>query len=98
MYREEIMNINQLANRCGYFYNAYLAKGISCNNGYNCKHPGQTEVEMETGKCYAWSCPLAIPAHDEDAPDDSVDYDDVIVRIDGAGKIIPVEKWGGQDE
>ncbi len=100
MNKRETMHINQLANRCGYFFNTYLdTEGFTSNNGYNCKHPEQQETDInpetghEIGKCYAWSCPLAVVAYDEDEPDDDIDYDDVIVQISEDGEIVPVDKW-----
>lgn len=58
--------INELANKCGYFYNAYLENGSSYNNGYNCKHPKQTEVQDGNGGCFSWSCPLGYEADEDD--------------------------------
>ena len=43
-----IMPINDFANMCGYFYNAYLRDGISVNNGYNCSHPKCEEDRKST--------------------------------------------------
>lgn len=64
------MELNRFANLCGYFHNAYLTDGVSLNNGYNCRHPEQSEVEEIEGKCfgscYAWSCPLAYPPDADD--------------------------------
>lgn len=60
------MELNSFANICSYFHNAYLTDGINCNNGYNCRHPKQTEVYEEDGKtigaCFCHSCPLGYPA------------------------------------
>ena len=54
----KIEEFNTFANRCGHFYNAYLEKGITVNNGYNCNHPDQEETDtedgQEIGKCYCW--------------------------------------------
>lgn len=65
-----IMEINQFANFCGYFHNAYLTDGISFNNGYNCRHPEQTEIYDEgtkhIGGCFCWSCPLGYSPEAED--------------------------------
>lgn len=65
-----IIQNNSLANRCGYFHNAYLTDGITANNGYNCRHPKQEEQCTEKGKiigcCYAFSCPLGYEADKED--------------------------------
>ena len=60
-----ILELDEFANLCGWFYNAYLRDGIEANNGYNCSHPEQEEIrEDETsgktaGCCFCWSCPLA---------------------------------------
>lgn len=61
-----IIQINDFANMCGYFYNAYLRDGISSNNGYNCSHPECEEIEEGTGKCFAWACPFGWEADEED--------------------------------
>lgn len=61
-----ILELNDLANRCGYFHNAYLTDGVALNNGYNCRHPAQEETEEISGRiygcCYRFSCPLAYQA------------------------------------
>jgi predicted transcriptional regulator len=66
----DFMSINQLANICGYFYNAnFDPEAESCpNNGYNCRHPAQEEVSDKVGCCFQWSCPLphVAPADEED--------------------------------
>ena len=53
---------NEFKNTCGYFYSAYIQKGILCNSGYNCSNPEQKETVIvdgqEVGCCYSWSCPL----------------------------------------
>ena len=67
-----ILDTDEFANLCGYFFNAeYHDLTLpNCNNGYNCKHQRQeegTEVgDRFIGSCYAWSCPLGYPpdAHD----------------------------------
>ena len=75
----KIYQINNFANRCGYFYNAYLEENFTCNNGYNCNHPQQEEAETngdtgkEVGKCYAWSCPLGYEADEEDFNNPEID-------------------------
>ena len=73
-----LIELNTWANRCGYFYNAYLTpkdpndtefypgRDSSPNNGYNCRHPESYKADDGTGCCYAWSCPLAIEAEEED--------------------------------
>jgi hypothetical protein len=61
-----LIEINSLANLCGHFYNGYLEKNISANNGYNCNHPEQSEVENGCGCCYTHSCPLGYEADEKD--------------------------------
>ena len=39
-----IMELNDFANHCGYFFNACMQDGIIANNGYNCSHPDQDET------------------------------------------------------
>lgn len=72
---KEIMEINSLARKCGYFEGS-----TGVNNGYGCTHPKQEETDeatyfdssigkeitKECGKCYAWACPLAYTADYED--------------------------------
>ncbi len=74
---KKIEAINIFANRCGYFYNAFLEKNVSVNNGYNCSHPNQKEIEIinneQIGKCYCFSCPLAIEADEEDFNKSEID-------------------------
>ncbi len=77
----DIMTINNLANICGYFFNAELNPETKCggvNNGYNCKHPEQEENCGGIGCCYQWSCPLAnvIPADEEDCEKYGLDYEE----------------------
>ena len=65
-----ILELNQLANVCGWFHNACLTDDAELNNGYNCRHEKQEEFETVHGKrigcCYAHSCPLAYSADYED--------------------------------
>lgn len=75
------MTINNLANICGYFFNAELDPETKCggvNNGYNCRHPKQEENCGGIGCCYQWSCPLAnvIPADEEDCEKYGLDYEE----------------------
>lgn len=76
----DIMTINQLANICGYFFNAELDPDseFSPNNGYNCRHEGQQEKDGGVGCCYQWSCPLenVIPADEEDCKKYGLDYEE----------------------
>lgn len=71
MSKKELLEINQLARRCGYFYNINFKYPSlpNINNGYNCDHPDQEETEdidgQKIGKCYSWSCPLAYSADKE---------------------------------
>ena len=55
-----IMELNDFANHCGYFFNACMQDGIIANNGYNCSHPDQDET---------WSCPLGYPPNAKDLVD-----------------------------
>lgn len=72
-----LMNINTMANRCGYFYNAYFDDGAeSCpNNGYNCRHPECDDVEDGVGCCHTWSCPLCYEADEEDCNQFGIEYE-----------------------
>lgn len=76
----DIMTINNLANICGYFYNAELASPAihGVNNGYNCKHPEQKERYAGVGCCYQWSCPLknVCPADEEDCEKYGLEYEE----------------------
>jgi hypothetical protein len=62
------MEINTLANRCGYFFNANFEPEAKAtpNNGYNCRHPEQSENYQGVGCCFSWSCPLGYEADEED--------------------------------
>lgn len=75
------------AYQCPFSYT--FGKG-NINNGYNCKHPKQENVEdvgykgkKKCGLCYSFSCPLGIEAEqqdltDKDDPDaihDEIDWD-----------------------
>lgn len=95
----KIMPINDFANRCGYFYNAYIEKNITCNNGYNCRHPeqgGTWDFDGETiGCCYAWSCPLAYEADEEDFADDDIDNDGYETWEEGEFVVVDTDKLGG---
>jgi predicted transcriptional regulator len=76
----DFTTINNLANRCGYFYNANFDTEASCtpNNGYNCKHPEQEESYNGVGCCYQWSCPLKniTPADEEDCKKYGMEYEE----------------------
>ena len=75
----KIYQINEFANKCGYFYNGYLKEGATNNNGYNCSHPKQESFEIDdktkikTGNCYCFSCPLGCEADEEDFNDEEID-------------------------
>ena len=74
---KKIEQIDAFANRCGYFYNAYIKENISANNGYNCRHPEQEQMHFENGKeiglCYSWSCPCGIEPDEEDFKNPEID-------------------------
>lgn len=67
------MTINELACRCGYFYNANDKHNV--NNGYNCRHPECDEVQEGIGCCFTVSCPLAFPIDEEYCQDHGIDPD-----------------------
>lgn len=75
----KIYEINEFARGCGYFFNAYIDQDFCGNNGYNCRHPNQEETDTSdcTGKevenCFAWSCPLACEADEEDFSNPDID-------------------------
>lgn len=56
-----LIPIDELANRCGHFFNSAYNDGPCVNNGYNCDHP-DAEQEDGVGCCYAKECPIAYPA------------------------------------
>lgn len=59
LYVPDLITINNLATRCGYFYNAKAMLGIDQNYGYNCNHPYQKDTkENGVGNCKAENCPL----------------------------------------
>lgn len=72
-----LVQINSVAYRCGYFYNAYLEKDVTLNNGYNCSHPENTEAP---DCCHTFACPVAREAGYEDMleldPDLAGEYKD----------------------
>jgi len=75
---ETIYQINEFANKCGYFYDAET-DNFTCNNGYNCRHPQQEETDTNdetgenVGRCHAWSCPLGYEADEEDFRNPDID-------------------------
>jgi hypothetical protein len=97
--KRKIVEINDFANICGYFYNANLTDSISVNNGYNCKHPGQDEVETingkGVGKCYCWSCPLGFEPDEEDFMDEKTDNQGYEYE---EGRFIVIEAKGEDNE
>jgi len=79
-----LMEINDWANRCGYFFNAYLEKDISMNNGYNCRHPECDHIEQGVGSCHAGACPFGFEADEEDCINFGMEYEEanfIIVDI-----------------
>lgn len=77
-----IMELNDFANICGYFYNAVSEKGSSVNNGYNCKHPECHEIQNGVGCCMSCSCPLGWEADEDDCEKFGVEYEDGYVCTD----------------
>ena len=53
-----IMELNDFANHCGYFFNACMQDGIIANNGYNCSHPDQDETVEGRQWRVCWVLPL----------------------------------------
>ena len=79
-----LMEINDWANRCGYFFNAYLEKDISLNNGYNCRYPECGHIEQGVGCCHAGACPFGFEADEEDCINFGLEYEEsnfIIVDI-----------------
>lgn len=82
----KIYSINEFANRCDYFFNAYLTpkdpndktfypgRDPSPNNGYNCRHPKCGEVQEGVGCCFPWACPLGYEADEEDFANPKIDH------------------------
>jgi hypothetical protein len=52
------VDINTLANYCGYFYQSKE------NNGYGCNHPDNCE------NCHSFACPLAVELREEEGYDE----------------------------
>ena len=105
----KIYDLNDFANQCGYFYNAYLTpkdpndktfcpgRDPSPNNGYNCRHPDCGEVQDGVGCCFAWSCPLGYEADQEDCDNPDIDNDGYTECEEGQF-IIPNEDWEASHE
>lgn len=83
-----LMRVNTWANRCGYFFNAYLTpadpgdetfypgRDPDPNNGYNCRHPNCEVIEDGVGCCHTFSCPLAYEADEADCARFGVEYEE----------------------
>lgn len=73
-----IMPINDMANICGYFFNAELDDSCetSPNNGYNCKHPECGEIQDDIGCCMCSSCPIGWEAGEEDCDEFGIEYEE----------------------
>ena len=61
-----LITLDDLIRICGHFYDAEEEKGVNVNNGYNCNHPQQDEIDEGCGCCYAFSCPLGVEAELEE--------------------------------
>lgn len=74
---KKIELFDSVVSECDFFYNAYAEADINVNNGYNCKHPEQSEIETVDGKkigrCHCFSCPLGYEADEEDFEDTDID-------------------------
>ncbi len=75
---KQILTINELANNCGYFFNANLDSGCKNypNNGYNCRHSKCKEKEDGIGLCLPSNCPLAHEADEEDCLEMGIEYEE----------------------
>jgi len=93
----KIYEINEFARSCGYFFNAYIDQDFCSNNGYNCRHPQQEETNTnehtgeEIGSCFAWCCPLAYEADEEDFNNPNIDNNGYDTWEEGSF-VIPLQK------
>ncbi len=87
---KRVMHIDDFEAQCGYSYK----HEPFCNGGHNCKHPDaakETVQGEEVGYCYAFSCPLAPTADEEDfkdAGEDLANYEEdmfVVLHDDEGG-------------
>ena len=68
------MHIDEFEGRCGYSYR----HDPFCNGGHNCRHPEAAKETVngeEVGYCYAFSCPLAPCADEQDFEDAGEDME-----------------------
>jgi len=66
--KKTVMHIDEFEGKCGYSY----THEPFCNGGHNCKHPEAVKEDVygeKVGFCYAFSCPLAPAADEEDFRD-----------------------------
>jgi len=95
-----IHGINEFANRCGYFFNACLdpEEDCTCNNGYNCRHPGVEETYLnpktghKVGMCYGWACPFGFEPDEEDFKSPNIDQNGYEEYEEGEFIIVDDEK------
>lgn len=62
---KKVMQIDEFEGQCGYSYR----HEPFCNGGHNCRHPEAAKEVVkgeEVGFCYAFSCPLAPCADEQD--------------------------------
>lgn len=70
--QKRVMHIDEFEGQCGYSYR----HEPFCNGGHNCRHPEAAKETVdgeEVGYCYAFSCPLAPCADEEDFKDTGED-------------------------
>ena len=72
--KKTVMHIDEFEGQCGYSYK----HEPFCNGGHNCRHPEAAKETVngeEVGYCYAFSCPLAPCADEEDFKDAGEDLE-----------------------
>lgn len=72
--KKTVLHIDEFEGQCGYSYK----HEPFCNGGHNCRHPEAAKETVngeEVGYCYAFSCPLAPCADEEDFKDAGEDPD-----------------------
>lgn len=73
-----LMDINELASICGYFFD----DETSVTGGYRCNHPECYECQNGAGICMVGSCPLGWGAEEEDFEDFGLEEDDDCIVTD----------------
>lgn len=68
---KKIVHIDDFESVCGYSYR----HEPFCNGGHNCRHPDSAK-EDGVGYCYAFQCPLAPTADEDDFADAGIDAEE----------------------